>query len=937
MKSKLHWTVSALIALSFLLMSCQSSSLQPPETRQPPTATSSPTIIPSPTPSPFVFLSELKPTSSVVGHGYLGVGVYPFSESPAVEGQPIYAHSTQYRHGLFAHAPSTVEYVLDGQYSKFTAYILMQDGVNCGDGVVFRVELDDRLAYESQPVHADTAPQKIEVDVSSAQLLELVVNSRSSGDCDWSIWGDPVLTKADQRSLKTPTPDPNLPCGGVMPERVYLFLDCSDIRRIREELKTREVTFIAMWYADKQIVDRYRANFPTAYDQNNTANVLWWGSGNFMAEDMALIYLVTGDHAYADDVRRLLDLIKNNTHYSSHLSGCGKTSGGLFSNPGNGNMPFQSVLFAYLSIRDTDSFTDQERQEFDDFFIQQGFLAYEYSACRGGRIPLDSTLNRNVVHAAAIVAATMAVAFQDNPRAQALYQTVMPELDWQIANFWQPDGGWGEDTEGYGFERMEGLLILAEAIQKNMGIDMYKIDYGGKNLGTLCRHYLQIVTPEGMSPAMNDTPHYYMDPGILRLCANRTNDSQLAYAADYYDWGRSFAYGRRAMYTVIGEIAWSGLPPKPQSPDFTSLALPNTGLAILRSGWEHTASYLLVQFTASKVHEEKSYGAIYLYDGGPWMVGNGYHGKEFFGQEGQSTWQHTTLAMDNISQAATGGTLQAFADLDQTGIISVKGTPYPNMIHTRSVLWIKPWHQWLVLDDARILDGKPHSLQLRWYVRGNVENNQDNVWQFSRESGSPKTLTISMYPQGQASYKKAERHYAWEEWVNDAVGVEMDTTTSGDLTRLVSSLNSAVSVPIVERSDEKQGTLLQSTLESASWEWIIPYPKTQPASIGPYTVNGQAGCVRLANQSMQGYCLMQGTDLASATQTLVQSPAPLSLEANIENGSITIEVDSETTLAFYWPIPISQILDGSQSVSYQVNQGLIQVMLLSGRHVLTIK
>jgi hypothetical protein len=750
----------------------------------------------------------------------------------------------------------------------------------------------------------------------------------------------PTLTLAETQVVITPTVKPDLPCNGIMPERVYLFMDCSDIRRIRENLKARDPQLLETWKTDKQIVDTYLSAFPTTYDPNNSANVLWWGDGNYVAEDMALIYLVSGDDVYAEGARRLLDLIRNNTHYGTHLGNYSDdATGGLLAGPNHGNMPFSSLVFSYLSIRDTDLFTDPERQQFDDFFVQQGYLAYEAIGRRGGRIPLDSWINRNVPHAAAIIATTIAVAFPNHPRSQELYDMARPELDWQITNWWHPDGGWGEDTENYGFGRLEGLLILAEALKKNMNIDMYQVDYGGKTLGTLCRHYVDVLTPEGMSPALNDTNHYYVDPGFLRLCAYRTNDSQLAFAADEYRWGWEHAYGRDFLDqdTMLGEIAWWGLSPKPQEPTFTSLASPTTGYAVLRSDWHHTASYLLLQFTASKVHAEQSFGAIYLYDGGPWMVGNGYHLPSFVGgQEGQSTWQHSTLAMDGASQTQTDGTLLDFADLDQTGLISVEGHPYPNTAHTRTVAWIKAWHQWLVWDDFNIFDSKSHSLQLRWYVRGDWAHESDNIWTFSRSSGDPGFLTVAMYPAGQAAYKQVERHYYVEQWVSDAVGVELDATAIKPLTRLISALTSAEKIPTTNRVDEEKGTLLRSVLDQTTWEWLVP-SKSGEVAIGSYSLDGIAGCLHLLDNQIQGYCLFHGAHLAKDTQELVKASGPLDVEVDLQNSSINIDVASETDVAFYWPTQIGGIKNGTSQVPFQQQQSFVQLTLTAGKYILTVQ
>ena len=88
----------------------------------------------------------------------------------------------------------------------------------------------------------------------------------SPGDPPWVCRKpDAVPQTPTAKTGLTPTPDPQLPCGGVMPERVYLFLDCSDIRRIRAELASPSNDLEIAWRHLLQTVDDYREKFPTSY------------------------------------------------------------------------------------------------------------------------------------------------------------------------------------------------------------------------------------------------------------------------------------------------------------------------------------------------------------------------------------------------------------------------------------------------------------------------------------------------------------------------------------------------------------------------------------------------------------------------------------------------------------------------------------------------
>ncbi len=169
---------------------------------------------------PDVYLSELTPVYVAVGYGHLGVGKYDLPEEN-VNGKPIYTHGEYYPHGLMAHAPSRLDYQLNGQYRFFHTQILKQDDVDCGDGVIFMVLVDGKNVYTSGVVSSSGPPQNLELNVANAQRLSLVVDERQTGDCDWSIWGDPLLSQTKGATPTVPTNTSTLAAAtSVMPTAV---------------------------------------------------------------------------------------------------------------------------------------------------------------------------------------------------------------------------------------------------------------------------------------------------------------------------------------------------------------------------------------------------------------------------------------------------------------------------------------------------------------------------------------------------------------------------------------------------------------------------------------------------------------------------------------------------------------------------------------------
>jgi hypothetical protein len=723
-----------------------------------------------------------------------------------------------------------------------------------------------------------------------------------------------------------------------------MFLDCSDIRRIRDLYHSGNLEFLADWRITQKTVHEYLANFPTAFDPDASWNVLWWGSGgNYIARDIALLYLVTGDEDIARDILRLLELVRANTPQSASLSnfdspnGRGEEySGGVMSHPQYGAVPIQSTFFAYLSIRDTILLDDNQRATYDLFFQHQAELLEQAAIFRGNTTPLNSWINRNVPFAANVAALTIARAFPENPNMQALDVRLWPRLEWQLANWWEADGGWGENTQGYGFSMLESLLLLAETSLRNAGPNLYVQNFDGNSIRSMCRFYLETVTPEGTTPALNETSNDPIDPGLFSLCGFRTDDPQLYFSRKLYNEGRHNSYGVDAtsFITPFHLLAWAGLDDRPaETPDHTSVLLPSTGVAILRNGWTRDSQYALLQFTASRVHQEYSYGTLYLYAHGPWLVGNGYN------TTGRPSDQHSTLAMDNSDQTNTGGELVAFADLGSTGIAAVTSSSYPNLQHTRLVLWNEPWSQWIVVDDA-VGDMNQHTLQQRWYVRGGLIQKNDNVWIFSHESND-FSLTIQMSPGGSATFSEISRHYDWEQWVSDANGVRMDVTYPGKPVRLITSFSTALqgdTVPVITRTDGLKGTQIDSRLQDTTWTWVLPDIVDTDGAIGNFALSGTAGCIWRNSADLSGYCLFNGASLSADGLLLAESSTPLSLEVDFEGNRIFVDGSIEETLTIYWPTTIKSIADQSgHSVEYKLENNQLTFLIGSGLNTYTIK
>lgn len=149
-----------------------------------------------------VYLSDLKPFYQSYGFS-LGVGIYPFSQTPTwyapnlipfTEGHPIYSRGITYSHGLFANAPSTIKYNLNGKYKSLTGTMLIDDKSSVGDGASFSILVDGKPVFTSAAITNKSKPQPFAVSVDGVKELTLKIDELTNNFSDYSIWGDPILS-----------------------------------------------------------------------------------------------------------------------------------------------------------------------------------------------------------------------------------------------------------------------------------------------------------------------------------------------------------------------------------------------------------------------------------------------------------------------------------------------------------------------------------------------------------------------------------------------------------------------------------------------------------------------------------------------------------------------------------------------------------------------
>ena len=113
----------------------------------------------------------------------------------AGDGGPITIAGTTYAKGLGTNSVSEVEIYLGGQCSRFTAQVGVDDETGGAGTVTFAVAADGKTLVTTPTIKGDSAATAIDVDVSGAQVLDLVVGDGGDGNGnDHGDWAVPTLT-----------------------------------------------------------------------------------------------------------------------------------------------------------------------------------------------------------------------------------------------------------------------------------------------------------------------------------------------------------------------------------------------------------------------------------------------------------------------------------------------------------------------------------------------------------------------------------------------------------------------------------------------------------------------------------------------------------------------------------------------------------------------
>ncbi|MCJ8014038.1 NPCBM/NEW2 domain-containing protein [Paenibacillus sp. KQZ6P-2] len=140
-------------------------------------------------PSTDTYLSDISWLESTNGWGPVEKDMSN-GESGSGDGKVITIDGTTYEKGLGVHAESAISYYIGGKLSEFKADVGMDDEAGDHGSVVFQVWADGNKIYDSGILYGSSPLQHVDVDLTGAKMLKLVVTNSGDGNAydhaDWA-------------------------------------------------------------------------------------------------------------------------------------------------------------------------------------------------------------------------------------------------------------------------------------------------------------------------------------------------------------------------------------------------------------------------------------------------------------------------------------------------------------------------------------------------------------------------------------------------------------------------------------------------------------------------------------------------------------------------------------------------------------------------------
>ncbi|MGL1934760.1 MAG: NPCBM/NEW2 domain-containing protein [Fibrobacterales bacterium] len=136
-------------------------------------------------------LTNIPAWKNLQSWGSLGINKSVMNNELTIDGK-------RFSFGFGSHSFSSIQFKLNGKYTRFYSKLGLDDEDMCGDGIVAKIFGDDRLLFTSDTLHAQelatlTNGTELGIDITRVQTLRLVTDSLTNKSCDHINWVNPWL------------------------------------------------------------------------------------------------------------------------------------------------------------------------------------------------------------------------------------------------------------------------------------------------------------------------------------------------------------------------------------------------------------------------------------------------------------------------------------------------------------------------------------------------------------------------------------------------------------------------------------------------------------------------------------------------------------------------------------------------------------------------
>ncbi|MDE2889555.1 MAG: heparinase II/III-family protein [Gemmatimonadota bacterium] len=300
------------------------------------------------------------------------------------------------------------------------------------------------------------------------------------------------------------------------------------------------------------------------------------------------------------------------------------------------------------------------------------------------------------------------------------------------------DGYWWECSPSHSVYMIRGMCRYALG-RHLIGDAVWSKAYNGKSLEDVLEALCKTMTPFGEVPSINDSNgndgHLLTDYPELRV--------------PLYLIGRGDLLRMAGDSGIAPSMPGVVLGPVPQKdPTYTSVVLPDAGLAVMRDGWSKDDAYLIFDFGphgGGHGHPDKLSFVMFA-NGHHWIpdASNSPHYSIF---PEQYTWHkqtisHNTVLANNTSQnECTGQLIFWHTDDDVDMVCAYHNEGYEGLVHRRTI--VHPRRGYFLIHDELRAEADGFDLDWLLHVYGEVESQAAGSVCFRSDSGSQRLLWCS--------------------------------------------------------------------------------------------------------------------------------------------------------------------------------------------------